>query len=221
MTWSSRPLSAEERDQLVAELGPYPGERREIISKIAYYGTFLILIPLSGGGFLARALVLGGLAEQTAYLTGIVLAGLASPALYLFLRQRERERQARWTSRRAELEAIRDLPVFHFQIERVWRIESEPDWPAYLFGHPDGSFLLLSTPLLQFVEEPFAFDGLQISVAPNDRTQVLSLRWSGLPVPLQTHLLPMPEEWWPEDGSFAVLQAAQLPEAWRSVAGTG
>src|SRR5262245_29301501 len=107
MPWSSRLIPPEEKAELLGRFGTYPESIREgCISVTAYYGLFLVLIPMMGGGLLGSILRVIGLPENPAFIVGLILATLASAVA--FWRQRKTEAQARedWHRRREAIEAI-------------------------------------------------------------------------------------------------------------------
>ena len=48
------------------------------------------------------------------------------------------------------------LPTCTFRLAKGWAIESEPDWPAFLFRDPDGGYVLLNADHLAFAGPDFA-----------------------------------------------------------------
>lgn len=220
MTWSSRVISPEERADLLGRFGTYPARSRQgVVSAIAHYGTYVVLIPMVGGGLLGRLLALLGLPENSAFLAGLTLATIASAIIFRHRSRVEQRARADWERRREAIEAIDVLPTYTFEVARIWAIESEPDWPAYLLRDSQGRFVLLCSDVLQFAEPDFAHRNLEVTLAPPDRQHILELRWTGRNIPLETGELSMPHDEWPGDGDFTEVPAHAIPDQWRAAVG--
>src|SRR5262245_23618385 len=133
MVSSFRPLAKDEKAALLASIGGDPASSRSLVSTVAYYGSFLVLIPIIGGGLIGRILHLAGLPLTPSYLTGILLASATSPILFLRAKRRHRESRTEWTRRRRTLEALDQVPTLTVALDQGWYVESEPDWPSFLF----------------------------------------------------------------------------------------
>jgi hypothetical protein len=218
MTWSSRTVSPEEKAAFLRRFGVYPETTRHgVISTVAYYGVYLILIPMMGGGLLGSILKLLGLSESPAYLTGVTLATVASALIFWRQRRAEKHEREDWRRRRTAVEAIEALPTYTLHVAKIWLIESEPDSPAYLLRDPDRRLVLLCTDQLQFTEPDFAREDLEIILAPPQRQHVLGLRWSGRGISVENEVLPLPHDEWPGDGDFTEVPPALLPQQWKPI----
>lgn len=219
MNWSSRPITAAERATLAAKLSTSPS-RRGLIPGIAYYGSFLVVIPMVGGGMLGTLLMETGVNRDFAYFAGFLIALPLSLLLLVRDLRKEHGILAEQTRIREAIKRMNAIPTLSVSVTRIWSVESEPDWPAYLLQDADRSYVLLSTPELAYADPGFAREGLTITAAPPANAQVLGLTWSGPPLSLEPVELPALEEWI-GDGELAIIDAGKLPARWKTAADAG
>jgi hypothetical protein len=158
-----------------------------------------------------------GVARNRGYVVGFFPASLSSPFLFWSYRRHERGRRAEWLARRSSLAELQEVPIIESRVQRIWPVESEPDWPAYLLEDEDGRFALLSTTELAFLEPTFAKRALTGVLSPPDGRQILHISWAGDSLPPEAAELPLPQDDWPGDGDITVLDRAALPHHWRTV----
>jgi hypothetical protein len=214
---SSRAITAEERATLLSHLGS-PRSRRGIISHLAYYGAYLILIPVIAGGLAARVLSMMRVQESIAFPGGLALGLLVSALAFRVHRRSDRRARESWQHLRNRYQALDHVASITAHPRRGWPLSSATDWPAYLFEDADGSFLLIAAEEFALPTELAATDTMTVTLIPPEN-DIMSVTWAGGTIPLAPKELPFfhQDDDWPGDGQATVLERAALPRMWLEV----
>jgi len=188
-------------------------KRTGVISHLAHYGVYLVLIPAMGGGLLAVSLGALGVPEGLEYPLGFLLACLASPCLYLMRRRQENLERSAWEDQRARLEALTIVTTLAATLRRAWRVSSELDWPVYLLEDENTAYLLASGEDFTLPDDGHCRQVLAVTLLPPG-DDVVAVAWSGATVRFETRTLPEPVEDWPGDGNMTILRRENLPREW-------
>lgn len=149
----TRALTEEERE-LVLDASKPPS--LGCVSYIAFYGSFIILIPICGGGLVGSILMAFSIPQSWAYGIGLLTSSIASSFLFarIYLEERQRREQAKVRAEKSlgksEAEIITLAPTF-----RVWGIDGLEDFgPGYLLQCNDEEYLYVAS-------QDFMNDGIE------------------------------------------------------------
>ncbi|HEV7239706.1 MAG TPA: hypothetical protein VGQ36_10730 [Thermoanaerobaculia bacterium] len=207
--------------ELAMATGAFSVSRRGCGSSLAYYGMYALLVPVIGGGMISYVLRLAGVDERASGYGGIVLATLASLALFVGSRRIDRREQS---ERDLAIESLRTsgrARTYVTTVERAWEVTDFDHGPAYLLRVGPAIYIYLSSFSPHIEALGAVRNELTVRVA-EPVGLVISASGAGDEVPVE------PEKLEPQDIStpagcpsdFAVFSADDLPASWRRVATT-
>jgi hypothetical protein len=175
-----RSITEDEKDSLLAPFKPPRG----FMSKFAYYGLFIILVPFSLGGLIGTILkLLFNVYEDTAYSFGFLTACLASIIAFLHSQKVRRRDAEAYERTRQEILKKGVIEVYDFFASEAWDLGEELGyWPAYIFWLESNDFIYVDTEKTAFSEEDdFPREHIIVEVLPVSHS-IVSVHANGKPL---------------------------------------
>lgn len=141
--WVTRALEPDERRRL-ANRAAEIDRRPDVISTVAHYGLYIVVIPMVGGGAIGSLLSAASVSEEVAYPIGIAVAIPGALGLFMFSHRSRSRRRAETKEVAARVRAVKNGRTLTVEPRMAWSITADPDEPTYLLRISKDHFLYLN-----------------------------------------------------------------------------
>lgn len=156
---TEKPISESEASSLVAHA---TSTSHRLGAIIALYGSYLILIPVIGGGMIGGVLrIIFRQNPDLAYGIGLSMATIISFFMFVKFQSSNAMSRKSITQKAAFAQQEKKLRVIEFEVEAVWDVVDIDDRIKFLCRTPDNQFVFL---VADWLDDPEFFPGRRVRI---------------------------------------------------------